>query len=392
MKKIYLTLVALVAAIMPSMAQTELWDAASQSLDSYFLAPGWAPDANSSASYDPATGVATVHIAGAPAAQWQAQVKLTTTGITYNPDKYYVFSCTFNSNNAFNKATVKLDDKAGVVYDAAVEIAAGETKYVSKASKGATGGNNILVFDFGFAKANTDLTISNISIKEYDEKPADDQPVVYADPLNYDDPNNLWKSVDNGETFISVTPWFANNNWGQIADPEWSHNGSEWTLTLPEGMGSLRWQGQFPINTTLDAAMADKFDFCCIIESDNDLEGVTIKLVETDEGENNKHDANFMVEGQYDLKNGKYVHVEKGVSLSQNDAHALSLFFDFGGSPVGSKVKISNIVLINEADVAGITNVNAEASNNAIYNLAGQRVNANQNGIVVKNGKKYLNK
>jgi hypothetical protein len=33
------------------------------------------------------------------------------------------------------------------------------------------------------------------------------------------------------------------------------------------------------------------------------------------------------------------------VSLPLNDAHALSLFFDFGGNPENSKVSISKIYL-----------------------------------------------
>ena len=39
-----------------------------------------------------------------------------------------------------------------------------------------------------------------------------------------------------------------------------------------------------------------------------------------------------------------------------------------------------------------IKNVEAETNNTPIYNLSGQRVNNNYKGIVIKNGKKYLNK
>lgn len=44
----------------------------------------------------------------------------------------------------------------------------------------------------------------------------------------------------------------------------------------------------------------------------------------------------------------------------------------------------------NEVD--GISNVTTTAENGAVYNLAGQRVNANAKGIVIVNGKKYINK
>lgn len=45
-------------------------------------------------------------------------------------------------------------------------------------------------------------------------------------------------------------------------------------------------------------------------------------------------------------------------------------------------------------DATAINNVNAEvdSANSLIYNLAGQRVNSNAKGIVIKNGRKYINK
>ena len=45
-------------------------------------------------------------------------------------------------------------------------------------------------------------------------------------------------------------------------------------------------------------------------------------------------------------------------------------------------------------DPSGIINVKKDAvkSNDAIYNLAGQRVSKDYKGIVVKNGKKYITK
>ena len=55
---------------------------------------------------------------------------------------------------------------------------------------------------------------------------------------NYDAASNLWKGVDTGDNFDKVSPWFANNDWAQIADPEWKHEGDTWQITMPEGIGS----------------------------------------------------------------------------------------------------------------------------------------------------------
>nr|MCR4853524.1 hypothetical protein [Prevotella sp.] len=162
--------------------------------------------------------------------------------------------------------------------------------------------------------------------------------------MNYDDANNIWKAVDEGSAFVSVTPWFANDSWSQIADPQWSHNGNVWSLTIPEGMGASQWQGQFPINTTLATSMNDAYNFSCTITADADINGITIKLTESDDAE--KHDDNFYFADRHDVKADEpYVYKVTGAKLPKNDAHALSLFFDFGGAPIGTNIEISNIIL-----------------------------------------------
>lgn len=46
----------------------------------------------------------------------------------------------------------------------------------------------------------------------------------------------------------------------------------------------------------------------------------------------------------------------------------------------------------NETTGINLIENNSNVSNNAIYNLAGQKVDASYKGIVIKNGKKYLMK
>ena len=46
----------------------------------------------------------------------------------------------------------------------------------------------------------------------------------------------------------------------------------------------------------------------------------------------------------------------------------------------------------DETDPASITSVSAEKLDGPIYNLAGQRVSENYKGVVIQNGKKYMNK
>ena len=184
-----------------------------------------------------------------------------------------------------------------------------------------------LFFDFGGSPAGTHVKISKIYFEE-------------AVVLNYDDDSNLWKSVDNGTVASSFGYWFADNGWAELAtQPVATHNGDTYEITLPEGMGGSQWQGQFHIDTELTASASKQYHFQLVMEADEDCPGVTIKL--TDSGDNN-----FFCEGRHDISADEpFVYTLKYATLKEgNDATAIRLFFDFGGSPAGTKVKISKIV------------------------------------------------
>lgn len=337
MKKTLLLLVAFMATMFSASAQTELLtDGVITGFESWFGDAGWATINTSTAEWDGSK--ATVNINQEPYGQWHAQVKFHTTLTTLDPTKEYDFTCKINSNKEANGVTVKIMDNVEMYYNTNVALEAGDNdvKCLNFAGR-ADVSNGVIVFDFGNCANGTVLTISDLSLVEHEPTPADER-------IDWDCNSvlNLWKAVEDGSAFISVTPWFANNGWGQIADPVWNHADGAWTLTLPAEMGGGQWQGQFPINTTLTAEKGKKYDFYCVLESDVNLNGVTIKLTETDE-DGVKHDGNFFFADRHNSKNGKIVYRAEGVQLTQNDAHALSLFFDFGGSPVGANVTISNI-------------------------------------------------
>ena len=172
---------------------------------------------------------------------------------------------------------------------------------------------------------------------------------------NYDSSANLWKAVDEGSAFIQWTTWFADNGWVTLpTQPTITHNGDAYELDIPDGIGSGQWQGQFAIQTTLTAEIAKLYNFYCLVETDNDCPGVTIKLTETnvDDTDEGKRDQNFFVADRHDVSGSKqFVYKAEGVSLAQHDAHALSLVFDFGGSPAGTHVKISKIYFEESTDI-----------------------------------------
>ena len=143
----------------------ELFDPAAATLDSYYIAPNWTPDGNSSASYNPATGTVSVDIKSQLFAQWQGQVKIKH-NVVFDPAKQYVFSAKFHSTIALGGVTVKMDDNVAPVYDNQINLPANaDYVYTSAPGNGIEGNNQILVFDFGYASP-CFITISEISIKE----------------------------------------------------------------------------------------------------------------------------------------------------------------------------------------------------------------------------------
>ena len=318
----------------------------------FWYAPGWNQIADP--DFKDAGNDYTITLPEATTDQWQAQVKFHT-DLTTSAANNYDFSAVFNSDKDMNGATVKLvlDGDDGVFYFTdRIDLKAGQDYIFWKSDMpGIDMPKVMLVLDFGGCQAGTTVNVSNIVLKNH----ADDDGTKLPDvnPVNPDEPvmdwdpaaaSNLWAPVESGDAFISVTPWFADNGWGQIGDPTWKHENGEWSLTIPEGMGGSQWQGQFPINTKLTASMSKKYNFYLVLEADNDCNGVTIKLTQTDEADGTKHDDNFFFADRHDIKaDVPFIYKAEGVSLPKNDAHALSLFFDFGGSPIGTNIKISKI-------------------------------------------------
>ena len=157
------------------------------------------------------------------------------------------------------------------------------------------------------------------------------------------DPNsdfNMWKNVD-----YSMFFWYA-PGWNQIADPSFEANGNDYTVFLPEATTD-QWQAQMAFKTTNISTSADRnYDFSCILNSDKDINGVTVKLVM--DGDDNV----FYFADRIDLKAGQDYIFWKS-DMPGIDMERVNLFFDFGGCQAGTTVNISNIVLKDHANDDG---------------------------------------
>jgi hypothetical protein len=185
-----------------------------------------------------------------------------------------------------------------------------------------------LFFDFGGCPGGANVKISKIYFEEA------------AAPMAYDDADNLWKAVDNGSVESSLGYYFAaGDDWHGISFTEATKNGDAYEITLPADLGKNQWQGQFHIDTKLTASAAKAYNLQFVIEVDQDCPQVTMKL--TDAG-----DTNCFIEERNDVQAGDpMVFTWNSVTLKEGiDAEAIRLFFDFGGCPGGTNVKISKII------------------------------------------------
>ena len=79
------------------------------------------------------------------------------------------------------------------------------------------------------------------------------------------------------------------------------------------------------------------------------MPGVTIKLTQSDHPDGTKHDKNFFFEARRAITADKpFTYKVTGAKLPLGDAASLSLFFDFGGTPAGTHIKISDIIFVKE--------------------------------------------
>ena len=323
-----------------------MWKGITPSME-FWYAPGWT-QIDDPGFVDTGNDY-TIDLPQATTDQWQAQVKFHT-DLSTSASSNYDFSAIFNSDKDLNGATVKLvlDGDDGVFYFTdRIDLKAGEDYIFWKSNMpGIDMSKAMLVLDFGGCQENTVVNVSNIVLKDHANDDGtvlpEVDPVIPDEPVmdwDYDSSANLWKNVDNGTLFDAFGYWFADNSWTALpTQPEATHQDDLYEITLPEGMGGSQWQGQFHIDTKLTASAEKTYNFCLVMEADQDCPGVTFKL--TDEG-----DTNYFIEERNDLKADEaFILKREGVMLKENkDANSIRLFFDFGGSPAGTHVKISKI-------------------------------------------------
>lgn len=314
----------------------------------FYYAPGWSqlPDPTMTVdgtkfklSYSKAT-----------TDQWQNQIKFNT-DMNISASKTYDFSAKITASNDIPAATVKVcsaDDKTAIVdYEKSVSLKANK-QYVVYGSgvKGADINNVKLVFDFGGNPDNTNITISDIVLKD----DANDDGTVA--PFNYDDPNNLWKDIDANQSY-DMSFWWSNANWGQIGNPDFkvstkAYGGKVYTIKANDAT-SAEWQAQNTFATrNLPVAATDLVDFSCVLSCSSDVPRASIKLCELGGADDSNE---LFYDGKISLKAGekKVLKFANAKLAKGTDVKNLKLIFDFGGCKAGDEFNITDITLIKKS-------------------------------------------
>ena len=315
---------------------------------SFFYAPGWTQIADPEVSC--AGGKYTFSLPSATSEQWQAQCFIIpTTDLPLSAATNYDFSCILNSSTDIKKVTLKLTDTTNdgnFLFTENVNLTAFED-YVFYLSDlpGIDAAAVKMVFDFGGNPDNTEISVSNIVLKDHAIDDGTVLPSVPEDPVagpeeyKYDSEANLWKAADAAHSYS----FFYAPSWSQLPDPEVENNGNEYLLKLPSATFA-QWQAQFFIIPDNPVALesSKSYDFSVVLNSTTDIRAVTLKLTDVSSDDNFLFTENVNLTAFedyiFDLSN-----------LPGIDAAAVKMVFDFGGNPDNTEVTIKRIVLKDHA-------------------------------------------
>ena len=254
--------------------------------------------------------------------------------IPADPEKKYAFFATVESSTD-GIATVKLadandDNNHAFFYDNNVALTAFEAvSYKNEPVSPDQAYEAVMViFDFGRMAAGTEITITNIELREITgENPGGGQGgFTYGDELL-------------GGLYFKEH-WFSPANWAGGLDPQLTFEGGKVTLTVPAEVGGAEWQGQVKLVADIPADPEKKYSFACKIESSADGTA-TVKVADANDDSNHA----FFYDNNVQL--GAYETVSyKNEPVSPDQAYeAVMVIFDFGRMAAGTEITISGISL-----------------------------------------------
>lgn len=299
-----------------------------------FYAPGWAQIDDPTVIKGKGNDF-TVQLPFGTTDRWQAQVPFeTTVSTTASDDVTYDFSCILTSNKDFTamvKFTNPNDDNDFYFAEEQVLKAGEPICFYMTEMPSRTIENLKLFFDFGTCPDGTEVSVENLVFIEHSKNeivaPSKEEP----EPV-WRESENLWLTAN-----PTLLPGYYAPGWAQIADPNVTIDGDVITIALPQATTD-RWQAQVPFSTTLGITdVNQEYDFLAVIESNTSFKAM-VKLTDAND------DNNFFFANEKDLVAGGETRVVARQCKLGNPAESLKLFFDFGGNPTNTEIRITKII------------------------------------------------
>ena len=266
---------------------------------------------------------------GVGGGEWMGQFKIHT-GIPAAARERFDFSCRISSTQA-GTATVKMTSETdptddSFFYDGNIAVPAGGSVTFEEADHmmydAAEG--ILLVFDFGRFPAGSVVTISDLCLQKH--IPLSEKPEVV----------NFWPTAN-----VTTTQWFSGPAWDGLLEAQVKMlEGNGFELTVPEGVGGIEWMGQFALHTDIKALNSHRYEFSAKITA-TAASTITVKLANYPE-ENDAHLLNY--DNGVGTVAGTVTYSLKDIYPKPQDADALMLIFDFGRTPAGTKITVTDIV------------------------------------------------
>ena len=277
--------------------------------------------------------------------RWQGQLAFNHMPVTIEAGKKYDFSMIVTSTKELPGLKIKIcngADGAGdapVLMDKDFAIPADEPLCVfGTLLEGFDCANDLkIVFDFGGSNYPADVIFENLVIIDHDkneiEAPDETIPVTWC---AVDSPDNLGAGFN---TLGTMKFWWADAGWGQVGDPAFSFADGVYTITAVDNGGS-EWQGQTSIEgVSIDMEEGAFYDIKCKVVSSAAIGRYTLKICQTDDDNNA-----LFYKGDLKLEEGdnivEFTHLKMTAAAS-----TMKWIFDFGGTPGGTTLKVSNFIL-----------------------------------------------
>ncbi|MBQ9398153.1 MAG: leucine-rich repeat protein [Bacteroidales bacterium] len=147
---------------------------------------------------------------------------------------------------------------------------------------------------------------------------------------------NLWRWAT-----VTTTQFFSISDWsGGLTADVTMLDGNGFEITIPEGIGGSQWMGQLYLHTDIQLLASKEYDFSCKVTS-TAASPFVIKLSNDPEADSKVsfYDASVeMIAGTVTVRKEK-------IKPETEDAEAAMLIFDFGRTPAGTKVTVTDIDL-----------------------------------------------